>query len=326
MKKNPVESIAATLLSLFAASAAAGPYLDQPPPGKEPALFAPGIVSDGLPNRDMAITPDGKEIYWSTNLRGFGISAILVSREVGGAWTKPEVAPFSRDSSLVYYEPAISPDGRQFFFVAQQAGQEENDIWVMDRTDKGWGEARKLDPPINSDGKEYYPSLTRDGTMYLTREGEQPGTEAIYRSRLVGGEYTEPERLPEQVNSGRSQFNAFIDPDERFIIVPVLGREDSAGPIDYYVVFRNEADEWSEPVNLGDKINTPGHREWTPYVSPDGKYFFFMSTRSPVEADAPQNGYSRAYLEQVQAGAENGNSDIYWIDASVIWELKPEGF
>ena len=326
MKKHQFSIAASCLLSLFAASAAAAPYLDQPPPGNEPALFAPGIVSDGLPNRDMAITPDGKEIYWSSNLRDFGISVILVSREVDGAWTEPEVAPFSRDPAMVYYEPHVAPDGERFFFVAQKAGQEANDIWVMDREGKSWGEARRMDAPINSDGKEYYPSLTRDGTMYLTREDGEPGTEAIYRSRLVNGKYSEPERLPEQVNSGRSRFNAFVDPDERFIVVPVLGGADSAGAIDYYVVFRNAADEWSQPVNLGSKINTPGHREWTPYVSPDGKYFFFMSTRAPAAPEAPQDGYSRAYLEQVHAGAENGNSDIYWIDASVIWELKPEGF
>jgi len=314
------------LFSLAAASALAGPYLDQPPPGMEAQLFAPGIVSDGLPNRDMAITPDGREIYWSSNLRDFGISVIMVSRVGEEGWSEPEVAPFSRDPSLVYYEPYVAPDGKQLFFVAHETGREENDIWVMDREGDGWGEARKMDAPINSPGKEYFPSLTRDGTMYLTREDGEPGTEAIYRSRLVDGKYTEPERLPEQVNSGRSRFNAFIDPDERFIILPVLGDEDSAGAIDYYVVFRNEADRWSDPINLGPEINTPGHREWTPYVSPDGRYFFFMSTRAPADSDAPENGYSKEYLERVQAGPENGNSDIYWIDAAVIWELKPEGF
>lgn len=319
-------SLLLATLAISAFNAEAGPYLDQAPPGTEPALFAPGIVSDGLANRDMAITPDGKQIYWSSNLREFGISVILFSREVDGAWTEPAVAPFSRDPSMVYYEPTISPDGQRFFFVAHETGREENDIWVMDREKDGWGEARKMEEPINSPGKEYFPSLTRDGTMYLTREGEEPGTEAIYRSRLVHGKYTEPERLPEQVNSGKSRFNAFVDPDERFLIVPIWGREDSAGPIDYYVVFRNEADEWSEPVNLGDKINTPGHREWTPYVSPDGKYFFFMSTRAPAETDAPEGGYTREYLDRVHAGPENGNSDIYWIDASVILALKPEGF
>ena len=42
-----------------------GNYLGQELPGMTPRLFAPGIVSTGLSERDMAITPDGDEIYFS---------------------------------------------------------------------------------------------------------------------------------------------------------------------------------------------------------------------------------------------------------------------
>ena len=326
MTKQAVPVFFSFFLLSVAGTAFAGPYLDQAPPGDEPVLFAPGIVSDGLNNRDMTITPDGREIYWSTNLRNFEVSVILYSRLTDNGWSEPEIAPFSRDPSYVYYEPALSPDGSQLFFVASETGSELNDIWVMDRAGDAWSKPQKLDAPINSPGKEYFPSVTHDGTMYFTREGDTPGMEAIYRSRLVEGRYTEPEKLPENVNCGKSHFNAFIAPDEDYIIVPVWGREDSLGSIDYYIVFRNKNDQWSEPVNMGPKINTAGSREYTPYVSPDGKYFFFMSTRSPVKPDVPEEGFSGDYLEQVHSRPENGNSDIYWIDAGIIEELRPEGF
>ena len=320
-------SVFFSLVSILVSNAVlAGPYLDQPPPGDEPVLFAPGIVSTGLNDRDMAITPDGREIYWSANLRNFDVSVILVARQTEDGWTDPEVAPFSRDPAYAYYEPAISPDGSRLYFVAQEAGKDANDIWVMERMGDSWGEARKLDAPISTPGKEYFPSVTKDGTLYFTKAGEDPGTEFIYRSRMVDGQFTEPERLPDQVNCGKSHFNAFIAPDESYIIVPVWGRDDSIGSIDYYVVFRNDNDQWSEPVNMGPKINTAGGREYTPYVSPDGKYFFFMSTRSPASPDAPDQGYTTAYLEHVNTQPENGNSDIYWIDASIIKALRPEGF
>ncbi|MBT8056407.1 MAG: PD40 domain-containing protein [Gammaproteobacteria bacterium] len=318
--------LAIMLGQLTATAALPGPYLDQPPPGSEPRLFAPGIVSDGLPNRDMAITPDGKEIYWSSNLRNFEVSAILVSRLTDHGWSEPQVAPFSTNPAYAYYEPAISPDGMQFFFVASESGSETNDIWVMDRVGSAWGQPRKLGPPINTPGKEYFPSITLDGTIYFTREGEAPGTEAIYRSRRTESGYQAPEKLPASVNCGKSQFNAFIDPKERYLIVPVWGRDDSLGSIDYYVVFRNEIDEWSEPVNLGPQINTPGAQEYTPYVSPDGKFFFFMSTRSPDSSSSPRSGYSRDNLARLHEEPENGLSDIYWIDAAFIEALRPEGF
>jgi hypothetical protein len=46
---------------------------------------------------------------------------------------------------------------------------------------------------------------------------------------LIDGKYQEPEKLPPQVNSGLTQYNAFIDPDEKYLIVPVNGRNDTFG-------------------------------------------------------------------------------------------------
>ena len=43
---------------------ASGPYLGQPLPGGEAALFAPGIVSTGMMDRDVSMSPDGREMYF----------------------------------------------------------------------------------------------------------------------------------------------------------------------------------------------------------------------------------------------------------------------
>jgi hypothetical protein len=40
------------------------PYLGQKTPGIIPALFAPGIVCTGISERDIAISPDGSEIFF----------------------------------------------------------------------------------------------------------------------------------------------------------------------------------------------------------------------------------------------------------------------
>ena len=54
----------------------------------------------------------------------------------------------------------------------------------MDREGDGWGEPYNLGPPVNSDAPEYYPSVTSDGTLYFTREGED-GVSATWRARRV---------------------------------------------------------------------------------------------------------------------------------------------
>ena len=93
------------------------------------------------------------------------------------------------------------------------------------------------------------------------------------------------------------------------------------GGTDYYVVFRSADDTWSEPVNLGPVVNQERGEEWSPYVSPDGRYFFFMSARQPYPADAPER-LTRDWLLDFHQGPESGNPSIYWMDAGFIEELR----
>jgi hypothetical protein len=307
-----------------------GPYLGQNPPGATPELFAPGIVTTGMYTRDVAMTPDGNELYFGVLESGFTV--IMQSTLEDGRWTEPEVAPFSRDPRFFNLEPHISPDGQRFFFLSNRPPRDADpedddvgrwtneDIWVMDRTDEGWSEPYNLGPPVNTEGAEFFPSVTRDGTLYFTRGETDPAGSAIYRSRFVDGQYTEPERLGPEVNSTPSQYNAFVAPDESYLIVPTDRRDDSFGSSDYYIVFRDEDDTWSEPVNMGEEVNT-AFVEMSPYVSPDGKYFFFMSTRRIGRDEWPERLTSR-YLRDRYENPGNGNAGIYWVDAGFIERLR----
>ncbi len=301
-----------------------GPYLGQTPPGKTPGLFAPGIITTGIFTRDVAMTPDGKEIYFCVSVGSYTYSTILVTKQVDGRWTEPAVTPHMENPDHMNFEPCISPDGKRFFFLSNRPGGVGNaklgnqDIWVMDRKGDGWGEPYNLGAPVNSENGEFFPSVTRDGTLYFSRaKGRQS---FIYRSRLKDGKYTEPEKLPKQVNCGAAQYNAFIAPDESFIIVPVAGRKDTLGGTDYYIVSRNKDDSWNEPVNMGDKINTPGTREHSASLSPDGKYLFFMSSRTLPKEKQPVKLTYR-FLKEMHNKPQNGNADIYWVDAGIIDDL-----
>jgi hypothetical protein len=317
------------------ASGPAGDYVGQPPPGDSAVLFAPGFVTTGIYTRDVAMTPDGSELYFGV-LLGPVTAIVETHRGPDGVWTEPEVAPFSRDSRFFNLEPAIAPDGSRFMFLSTRVeGREPDageirtwshqDIWVMDREGDHWGAPHNLGPPVNSEAAEFFPSLTRDGTLYFTRESADGETSDIYRARLENGRYREPERLGPEVNSTPRQFNAFIAPDESYLILCTGGRDDSVGGTDYYVVFRSPDDRWSEPVNLGRRVNTPGDGEFSPYVSPDGRYFFFMSTRLGARDHIPDTLTWR-YIRDYRMLPEIGNAGIYWTDAAFIRKLRPEGF
>ncbi|HSG28209.1 MAG TPA: hypothetical protein VLA34_06995, partial [Candidatus Krumholzibacterium sp.] len=44
---------------------------------------------------------------------------------------------------------------------------------------------------------------------------------------------------------------------------------------DLYISYRMADGSWTDPVNLGDRINT-GEFEYYPRLSPDGRYLFFI--------------------------------------------------
>jgi len=302
-----------------------GPFMGQIPPGDIPELFMPDVISTGLYTRDMAITPDGNEIYFCVSSMGYNL--IFFTRQKNGYWTEPVPASFITDNKYMYYEPCISHDGTKMLFLSNMPvdeGEEfgDQDIWVVDREGDAWGIPYNLGPPVNSEGSEFFPSLTNDGTLYFTRQENSSQENSIYRSRLVDGRYTMPEKLGPEVNCGTNRFNAYIHPDESFIIVPVIGMEDAIGGADYYIVFRNDNDDWSAPVNMGPDINNATGSEWSPYISPDGLYFFFMASKQP-EAEPPEIltlNYLRDHLDRPQ----NGNADIYWVKADFIQSLRPE--
>ena len=147
-----------------------GPYLGQEPPGAEAELFAPGIVSTGMAERDVAMTPDGAVLYFTRSVgpRMTVAAIMVVRRDEEGRWGEPEVAPFS--GRYFDLEPAVAPDGGRLLFVStrplpgEQAPSETEQIWVMDRVGDGWGPPRPAGPPVNGPAAQFFPSLTADGT------------------------------------------------------------------------------------------------------------------------------------------------------------------
>jgi hypothetical protein len=303
----------------------AGPYLGQFLPDTVPELFAPGIVSTGMFTRDMAISPDGKEIFFCVALGNYAFATILHCSETGGHWSLPEIVPFSGGPGIIDFEPAFSHDGSRLFFLSTRpdAGEEagDQDIWYVERRGTGWSDPVNLGEPVNTDGGEYFPSLTRDGTLYFTRNVKGSSLNMIFRSRFVDGAFREPKLLPPQVNCGTNRFNAFVAPDESYIIVPAAGMKDAYDGVDYYIVFRNSDDRWSEPLNMGPLVNQGNEGGWSPFVSPDGKIFFFMATfRNPVDPD----DWNYRTLKELYNNPGNGNACIYWMDASFIRDLRKQ--
>lgn len=312
----PVLSVLACLLAL--------PAIAQPPlpgggaPGLQPRLWAPGLVNTGLITRDVAMTPDQTEVYFSVATAGYAQSAICWLRWDDGAWTGPQVAPFSGDPRWLDLEPFISPDGLRLFFMSNRpdAGEEagDADIWVMDRVPGGWSEPRNLGTPVNTSDPEYSPAVTREGHLYFCRSDEA-GIHRIFKASWDGRAYSTPEPLPEAVNCGTNRFNATIDPQESRLVFTAVGVPGSPG-VRYYQARRGPDGEWTGPFDLGPGINEGLGRGWSPYLSPDGTTFFFMSGKRIAGEDSWPLRWSVRQGEQQAAGTGGGN--IWMVSAAVL--------
>ncbi|MFC2169538.1 hypothetical protein ACFLRM_03080 [Acidobacteriota bacterium] len=295
-----------------------GPYLGQKPPGKIPEIFAPGIVSTGFNERIAAFTPDGKEFHYV--LYGAPHMVILFTKEENGRWTKPRVAPFSGKYSAEFN---ISPDGNKIVFGSFQPieGQgPESEIghtWIVERKGTGWSEPKPLRPALFG-----YPSLSLSGNLYVNPIHEDGlGGEDVYVSKLIDGQYAEPENLGDQVNSEIDEIDPFIAPDESYIIF--LRRDpEGFGGTNLFISFRKGDGSWTKAKNMGEPINSSAY-EICPSISPDGKYFFFTSNRS---LHKPCSEMPLTHEEKIRIlnSPGNGLGDIYWADAKIIEDLKPK--
>jgi hypothetical protein len=312
------------LTATLAPAQPARPYFGQALPGREAVPFAPGTLNSGLPTRDITLMPDGSEIYVGLFLPGFRKAVIIETRQEAGRWTTPEVAAFSRDPRWKCLEPCISPDGRRFYFVSDRPADPKGDkpgpfgIWVMERDGRGWSEPQRLPKEVNGSANAFYPSVTREGVLHFLREEGQGGW--VMRSAWKNDAWTPAEKLPPPFNADPRQANPRVDPDGRFILVPMMGRPDSLGGADYYGYFRRDDGTWTEPVHLGSIVNSAAGDEFSISLSPDGKVVFFGSDRALPRLDGKPLRWADILGERTQPG--NGHTSLWWVDAGFLQEIR----
>ena len=308
-------------------------YLGQKPPGMIPELFAPEIIATGYNERDITISTDGTEIFYGI-LTGRHVT-IMYTKLSNGKWTEPEIAPFARQTQYFYLEPCFSSDGKTIYFLSTMppAGKEPEpgwtyqNIWASSKMSDGtWGEIFNPDTAFNRPNCQFYPSLTSKGILYFTRSDSKTGKSEILRARKRGDRFDTPELLPPVINSNGNIYNAFISPDESFLIGCVENKDNEINPgfANYYIFFRDIDDNWSKGISFGPDINVKGSNAISASVSPDGKYLFFSARKTSDRMQEISAKTTLGSLKEFLNSPQNGNYDIYWVSSGVIDALKPK--
>lgn len=264
-----------------------GPYLGQMPPGLTAKPFAPGIVNTEEWGDAGGFSPDMNEFFvtrWKHS-RDAREPEPVSFKKLGDQWHKIAVPAGAR-------RPFHAPDGRTLYYGAK----------YKERTADGWSEMKSLGPAFEAI-RIMGLSASLKGTLVFDEVGTD-GDGVIRYSRLVDGKREEPKPFGKKINTGTWNAHPYIAPDESYIMWNGE-RESGYGDSDLYISFRKKDGLWGEAINLGDKVNTEAE-EGGPQVTPDGKYLFFNRMVMPVTGDTgPQ-------------------SDLYWIDAQIIENLRPK--
>ena len=134
---------------------------------------------------------------------------ILTVKRGNGVWSAPRAASFSGRYSDG--GPVFSAEGHRVYFYSLRprpgkAKENEGDIWFVERHNGGWSEPGCLGlvsrfPELQFAGQ---PSIARNGTLYFLGHAEGPlNGYGIYCSRLVNGQYAQPQLLPHGINLPR---------------------------------------------------------------------------------------------------------------------------
>ena len=274
-----------------------GPYLGQKLPGMTPEVFAPGIISTDVSEGCVSFTQNNNLFLFTRSGKG-----ILLMQQVNGKWTAPELAPFS--AGKCDWDFMLAPDDKTVFVSSGRPDKKGGDtlrdyrIWVSERNGDNWSTPVLLPAPVNTGQHDSYPAITDDGTLYFfsNRDGGL-GEGDIYRSGKIGSKYPDVDNLGSPINTSYHEVDPYIAPKENYMIF-CSDRPGGFGDADFYISFRTKEGIWSNPINMGAKINSKA-AEYIPYVTSDGKYFFFTSNKP-------------------------GNREIYWVDAKVIEDLRPK--
>jgi Tol biopolymer transport system component len=253
---------------------ATGPYFGQPSPGSVPRIFAPGILS--LTDRQearIAFSPDGNECFFTVP-KDYAWSTVEMyyTKRANNVWTPQAVASFLRPG-YPCAQPFFSADGDKLYFTS--SGR----IWVVERTPKGWGDAKLLPAPIDCpEGAGEY-SQTTDGTAYFeSNRSGGAGDCHVWRCRPQGpGQPLKLENLGPLIHSNTNDSDPFISADGKYLIYS-SNRPGGSGAADLYVTFDDGKGGWTPPVNLNQYcpgINTDDI-EYGASLSPDGRYLFFV--------------------------------------------------
>ena len=211
--------------------------------------LGPGVVSTDAGESFSALSPDGRDLYFTRHDEHFEHHTLhLVHLDGVQIASKSEVLGIS--GRWDDRTPFVTPDGKQLWFSSNRPaglGDEPSptlQLWFSERDQGRWADPRRVEL-----GREAVsPALAANGTLYFSSRGQ------LFRARLLATGYEPPQALP-QKGTG-----VYVTPDESLLLTT------------------DGDDLFADGKRLGPPVNSFA-REYGPLLSPDRRWLYFTSDR-----------------------------------------------
>lgn len=207
----------------------------------------------------MAISVDEKEIFYTIADSASTKMIIMTSRFSKTGWSIPTVAECSDSGDDIH--PAFSPDGNRLYFSSIRP-IDENDklddlnIWYVEKEGNNWSKPIYAGRNINSTGHETSPTFSQDGTIYFdAKVDKKNGNWDIYKSTFINNSFQKREKVEIVSTKEYKELGPFIAPDDSYLLF-YSNHPDSYGEADIYISYKNEMNQFMQPINLGKKTNS----------------------------------------------------------------------
>ncbi|SFD42889.1 OmpA family protein [Algibacter pectinivorans] len=192
----------------------------------KPILIDSENINSDYHESNVTITNDGKTIYFTRDnvtkknklnfdKKGTTHLKIYKASLTGKRWGNIVELSINDDIYSTGH-PALSPDNKKLYFVSdREGGFGATDIYEVDiLPNNEFSEPKNLGPKINTEGREMFPFISKDSTLYFSSDGRlNLGLLDIFKSNIIKDSIAEPQNIGAPYNSGFDDFAYFIDTD-----------------------------------------------------------------------------------------------------------------
>jgi len=239
-------------------------YLGQIAPDDNPKVFQLEVSPQHFPAERIAISNDGKEIFYSEIKSYYPISSARIKKYSysGGKWT----GPFTLFED--YCASVLSVTGDTLYF---ENGTFESYFSV--KKELIWSVPKMFSSNLDS---AHYLQVTNSGNYYISSKPKNTIGLADWCQLNFTTSDTTAVGLGMPLNTAWNNLDFFVSRDESFMIVTT--------PFGLSISYPKTDGGWTNPRNLGAKINF-GLGMWGPYVTNDNKYLFYTTGTKPDYSD-----------------------------------------